>query len=330
MRLGMYSYRSLRPPTDRHPSPRQAARERIAPEVAQPSREGRAGGLPVAPTRLDQLEALVRAGRVEDPLAGIVASPSARDPDPDLPPFRGREKDDSGEREQAGQVEPQQPGLLDRVRYLYEKTVVPVREIAQLIGVSERTVYKYARRYNWTRRYVRPARGTGGRFVAHEESAAAPASCGPKALDPLAAEAAAGRCDRAAVASNVAVSEVVAAATIGDAQRRAREIDDTAKRSLGEMAHTLRGLARAALAQGARDMDDANERARLAAAQAEAERRTAELRLELSRRLDAAIASEKEEERREAEAARSRAENEALAGRVRNDPMRGPRIRGFG
>jgi hypothetical protein len=212
--------------------------------------------------------------------------------------------------------------------------VVPVRKIAQLIGVSERTIYKYAKRYNWARRYVRPARtrGTGGRFITREESAQAAqaAPCGPKALDPLAAEAAAARCERAAAASNLAVSEIMAAGTIEDAQRRAAEYGETARRMLGDMARMLRGLARTAIEQAAREADDTVERARLAAAQAEAERRTAELRLELAARLDAAIASEKEEERRAAEAARSRAENEALAERVRNDAMRGPRIRGFG
>jgi hypothetical protein len=224
------------------------------------------------------------------------------------------------------------PSLLQRTQYLYEKTVVPVRKIAQLIGVSERTIYKYAKRYNWARRYVRPARtrGTGGRFAAREESAQAAPACGPKALDPLAAEAAAARCERAAAASNLAVSEIMAAGTIEDAQRRAAEYGETARRMLGDMARMLRGLARTAIEQAAREADDTVERARLAAAQAEAERRTAELRLELAARLDAAIASEKDEERRAAEAARSRAENEALAERVRNDAMRGPRIRGFG
>jgi hypothetical protein len=363
----MVSYRSLRPPTDRHTSPRSKARQRIAPEVARlqreaPDGEGRAArsGLPVAPTKLEQIEALVRAGRVADPLAGIVAPAPAKDPHPDPRPFRRREKEESGERvraervaasEQAAASAPQngdgeraspQPGLLpsllQRTQYLYEKTIVPVRKIAQLIGVSERTIYKYAKRYNWARRYVRPARtrGTGGRFITCEESAQAaqashgPFACGPKALDPLAAEAAAARCERAAAASNLAVSEIMAAGTIEDAQRRAAEYGETARRMLGDMARMLRGLARTAIEQAAREADDTVERARLAAAQAEAERRTAELRLELAARLDAAIAGEKDEERRAAEAARSRAENEALAERVRNDATRGPRIRGFG
>src|SRR5205814_1077213 len=36
--------------------------------------------------------------------------------------------------------------LTEQVRALYEETVVPVREIARLAGVTERTIYKYARK----------------------------------------------------------------------------------------------------------------------------------------------------------------------------------------
>src|SRR5690242_6441920 len=65
--------------------------------------------------------------------------------------------------------------LMERVRALYEGGVVPVREIAALVGVCERTLYKYARRLGWTPRVTRrpgdgrptaaerAARGAGGR-----------------------------------------------------------------------------------------------------------------------------------------------------------------------
>jgi hypothetical protein len=48
--------------------------------------------------------------------------------------------------------------LTARVRALYENSVVPVREIARLAGVTERTLYKYAERGEWRQRYVRGAR----------------------------------------------------------------------------------------------------------------------------------------------------------------------------
>jgi len=42
-----------------------------------------------------------------------------------------------------------------RVRALYEDSVVPMREIARLAGVHERTLYKYARKCGWRRRNAR-------------------------------------------------------------------------------------------------------------------------------------------------------------------------------
>ncbi len=43
--------------------------------------------------------------------------------------------------------------LTTRVRALYEDTIVTVREIARIAGVTERTVYKHARRHQWKRRH---------------------------------------------------------------------------------------------------------------------------------------------------------------------------------
>ncbi len=93
-------------------------------------------------------------------------------------------------------------------RALYEGSAVPVCEIAALVGVSERTHYKYFAKYGWKKRYARlprgeaaaradsgrrwqatpgfaPAKGTGGRFV-RREAAGAPFAAGLKALDPAA------------------------------------------------------------------------------------------------------------------------------------------------
>ncbi len=69
---------------------------------------------------------------------------------------------------------------------LYEAGVVPVREIARLLGVSERTLYKHVARGGWRRRYAvrgAQARGAGGRFV-RSEDADKPHASGLKALDP--------------------------------------------------------------------------------------------------------------------------------------------------
>jgi hypothetical protein len=129
---------------------------------------------------------------------------------------------------------------------------VPVREIARLIGVSGRTLYKYVERYGWKRRHiclaqeeaVRKAncgrrltpregfagvRGAGGRFISFEERGRAQAlspPCGPKALDPLAAEALAPVCVEAALASDEAVAAAIARATAEENEkRRDRERD---------------------------------------------------------------------------------------------------------
>jgi hypothetical protein len=88
--------------------------------------------------------------------------------------------------------------LTARIRALYETSAVPVREIAVIAGVSERSIYKYARKGNWQQRYARaqrrdegarkdaapfePLRGAGGRFIAREDRGKSFAK-GLKALD---------------------------------------------------------------------------------------------------------------------------------------------------
>ena len=104
--------------------------------------------------------------------------------------------------------------LTTRVRDLYENSAVPVREIARIAGVTERTIYKYVIRQNWKRRYVcaardeavasanrgrrwrvsperevlegradvAPAKGAGGRFIRREDIGK-PFATGLKATD---------------------------------------------------------------------------------------------------------------------------------------------------
>jgi hypothetical protein len=78
------------------------------------------------------------------------------------------------------------------VRELYEANVVPVREIAALVRVTERTLYKYAQKGNWRPRYARRAlaQGAGARFV-RAEDAGKPVARGLAAADPARAARAA-------------------------------------------------------------------------------------------------------------------------------------------
>jgi hypothetical protein len=130
-------------------------------------------------------------------------------------------------------VEPNPPSLrfggqdlMAHVRRMYEDSIIPVRDIAQRAGVTERTLYKYARKNNWKPRYawtpdgarppgrparrrwseareralaVAPAKGAGGRFIRREDKGR-PLAHGIKATDPAARAAAAAACatDRAA------------------------------------------------------------------------------------------------------------------------------------
>ena len=92
--------------------------------------------------------------------------------------------------------------LMTRVRGLYEDSAVPVREIARLAGVTERTIYKYAQKHFWQPRYrwhddhpcmrargwrtadrFAPTKGAGGRFIRRED-AGKPYARGLKANDP--------------------------------------------------------------------------------------------------------------------------------------------------
>jgi AcrR family transcriptional regulator len=88
--------------------------------------------------------------------------------------------------------------LTARVRALYEDSAVPVREIAQIAGVSERTLYKYVTRGKWRRRYAsfKAAKGSGGRFISRAD-AGKPQPSGLKALDPVGAARASACCERA-------------------------------------------------------------------------------------------------------------------------------------
>lgn len=132
----------------------------------------------------------------------------------------------------AAPPEPAQPSPTERARVLYEDTPVPVRAIASLCGVTERTIYKHARNGQWRRRYRTPSRGAGGRFIPARQ-AGRPHPRGLKATDPAGAARAVAACGRAL--------ELAAAAI----ERARRTRDDRADAyAIGHLARTLRELIR--------------------------------------------------------------------------------------
>ncbi len=117
------------------------------------------------------------------------------------------------------------------MRALYEHSAVPVAEIARLAGVTERTIYKYAAKEQWTPRYawgedgsrprgqragercapdIVPVRGTGGRFIRRAD-AGKPFATGLKATDPTAAAEVVAACRREEAASRAAQAKAKAA-----------------------------------------------------------------------------------------------------------------------
>jgi len=129
----------------------------------------------------------------------------------------------------AVQGEGEQTDLTARIRALYEDTSVPVREIAAIAGVTERTLYKYVEKHGWKKRYavlprgeaaaagnrgrrwahrqgLAPAKGAGGRFIRREDIGK-PFATGLKALDAQGRAQALARCDEAEPAARAAQAE---------------------------------------------------------------------------------------------------------------------------
>jgi hypothetical protein len=197
----------------------------------------RAGeALPHAPSKLEQLEARLKAGVVSDPLPPVM---------PGLDPGI---HDESANRARASWIAGSSPAmtveglvvtvpsLTHRVRALYEEGVVPVREIARLCGVTERTLYKYAARGRWRKRYARRAlhKGAGGRFILQEEAGKATAG-GLKALDPVALAAAEIACGEAGTIANRAAARTLA-------EHEARTARETVLREFETSARRLAAL----------------------------------------------------------------------------------------
>ena len=109
----------------------------------------------------------------------------------------------------------QQTRLTARVRALYETSAVPVREIAALAGVTERTIYKYAAKQRWKKRYgkradvaqeLAPVRGAGARFI-NRANRGKSVRRGLKATDPGGAKRAAAGCRAAEGVSSIAQAQ---------------------------------------------------------------------------------------------------------------------------
>ena len=146
------------------------------------------------------------------------------------------------------------PDLTARIRALYETTSVPVREIASIAGVTERTLYTYVNKHGWTKRYrvkprglaaaaanrgrrwqhaadVAPVKGAGGRFIRRADKDQ-PFAVGLKAVDPA---------GRAVALARVAAAEPLARAAQADAETERRW--DERVRALAAANRATRALA---------------------------------------------------------------------------------------
>jgi hypothetical protein len=174
-------------------------------------------------TRRSSVRAQARRNYCE--LAGKSSGQQASAPTPDPSP-RAASARRGGEQK----VETK---LTKRIRALYEDSAVPVREIAAIAGVSERTLYTYVEKHAWKRRHrcaardeavaaanrgrrwraqpdVTPAKGAGGRFIRREDKDK-PFASGLKALDPAGRRRAEARCATAEPLSREALEEALAA-----------------------------------------------------------------------------------------------------------------------
>jgi hypothetical protein len=142
---------------------------------------------------------------------------------------RGEAEQEASETARSGEPATIETPLTARVRALYEDSVVPVAAIARLAGVTERAVYKWAKKFDWRPRVVRLARGTGGRFVPLAD-ASRPVATGIMALDPQRAERTAARCVAAGLIAADAAKAAVRAARRRHAQVQAERAEAAAAR----------------------------------------------------------------------------------------------------
>ena len=151
----------------------------------------------------------------------------------------------------AGEGEAVDTALMRQAQALYEEGVVPVRDIARLAGVCERTFYRHVKKRGWRRRNVcaardnavaaanrgRPltvAKGVSGRFV-RRAVAGAPHPAGLGALDPPRDAEGTHACIAAGALSEAAMADAQAEIA---ARARLRTLD-LCERALGDVMRLL-------------------------------------------------------------------------------------------
>lgn len=198
-------------------TPRKSSRA-VARDIYSKMR-GRELMLALAPEKQPQPPLKLEVAGADDRLA-------QEPPHPD--PLPGGERGSAEFADRAGAPAASEgPDLMARVRALYEDSAVPVSEIARLVGVNERTLYRYVALGNWKRRYPsrKPGpdypqvRGAGGRFIPRAD-ADKPVVHGLKALDPEARAQAAAAC-AAASARHAKAKAKADSAQVWEARRRA-------------------------------------------------------------------------------------------------------------
>jgi hypothetical protein len=160
---------------------------------------------------------------------------------------------------------------MQRLQALYEEDVVPVREIARVADVTERTLYRYIQKGAWRRRHACPARdaagaaakdsegglvwdarfapvkGAGGRFIRREDTDK-PVARGIKALDPVGAARAVAKAESAAALSARAghMARLSKLAREGIAAQKKRErAEDARIRAFGTLMDVMNSLTQA-------------------------------------------------------------------------------------
>jgi hypothetical protein len=129
------------------------------------------------------------------------------------------------------------PSLHECIRVLYENSLVPVREIARLSGITERNIYAIVRRLGCRPR-LRIGPG-GGRRIALPGDAADP----PPALDANAAQRAIEACARVRQQLHAGAAATAEAAHRSAAARLSNRAAEADARTLSIMVGVLRDLA---------------------------------------------------------------------------------------
>ncbi len=203
-----------------------------------------------------------RAREVYGEMAGAVSASVPNTPLPNPPPQGGREQTELAARAE--------PDLNARARELYENSAVPVHDIARLCGVTERTIYKYAAKGAWKKRYRQaashargkrtsapgcaPAKGAGGRFIRRADIGK-PYATGLKATDATGRERALDACASAARLGRLASARAEAEArqathlrAIAATTQAVSDLNAFRRRFAGVLDKAKRDAQRAALA----------------------------------------------------------------------------------